>query len=66
MAGWLLPFVSLLAILIGVARVARGSGCFVCTWGAPCSLTCTRLRIKTLQGSVPDIKCETDVDIGFS
>ena len=31
-AGWLLPFVFSLAIPIGVARVAGGSGCFVCTW----------------------------------
>ena len=67
MAGWLLPFVFLLAIPIGVARVAGGSGCFVCTWGshAHC-LGLVFLRIEALQGSLPDIKCETDVVIVFS
>ena len=33
-AGWLLHFVFSLAIPIGVARVARGSSCFVYTWGS--------------------------------
>ena len=66
MAGWLLPFVFSLAIPVGVAWVAKGSGCFVCEWGAPFSLTCTHLRIETLQGSLPDFKCEIDVNIGFS
>ena len=33
----------------------------------PCSLTCTRcLRIESLQGSLPDINCEADVNCVFS
>ena len=36
-------------------------GCFVCTRG-----TCTLfLRIEALQGSLPDNKCETDVNIAI-
>ena len=31
--------------------------------GVPCSLTCTHLyALIALQGSLPDIKCETDVN----
>ena len=35
--------------------------------GVPCSLTCNRffIRIEALQGSLPDIECETDVNIVF-
>ena len=63
-AGWLLPFVFSLPIPIGVGRVAGGSGCFCLHIGAAYSLTCTRiLRFQTLQGSLPDVECETDVYI---
>ena len=35
--------------------------------GVPCSLTCTRFyALIALQGSLPDIKCETEVNIVFS
>ena len=34
--------------------------------GVPCSSTCTRFyALIALQGSLPDIKCETDVNIVF-
>ena len=58
--------VFLLAILIGVVRVAGGSGCFVCTWGSHAHrLARAFLLIEALQGSLPDIKCETGVNIVF-
>ena len=51
MVGWLLPFVFSLAILIGIGVLI---------------LAVVFLRIEALQGSLPDIKCETDVNIFFS
>ena len=50
-------FVFSLAIRIGVARVAGDRGCFLCIWGSRAH--------EGLQGSLPDIKCETGVDIVF-
>ena len=56
-AGWLLPFAFSFAIPVGVVRVAGGGGCFVCARGLSAS------ALKSLQGSLPDIKCETDMNI---
>ena len=67
LCGWMAAAFCFLACYPGWGGVgAKGSGCFVCEWGAPFSLTCTHLRIETLQGSLPDFKCEIDVNIGFS
>ena len=63
--GCCLLFFSL-AIPIGVARVAEGSSWFVCKWGSHAHLTSTLfLALIALQGSLPDIKCEIDVNIVF-
>ena len=55
------PLFFSLAIPIGVAQVAGGSGCFCLHMGVPCSLTSTRFffffyALIALQGSLPDIK----------
>ena len=60
------PLFFSLAIPIGVALVAGGSGCFVCTWGSHAhSLAFVFYALIALQGSLPDINCETDVNIVF-
>ena len=57
-----------LAIPIVVAWVAGGSGCFVCTWGSHAHWLRLVLffdALIALQGLLPDIKCETDVNINL-
>ena len=44
----------------------KGKWLFCLRMGGPFSLTCTDLRIETLHWSLPDFKCEIDVNIGFS
>ena len=65
MAGWLLPFVFLLAIPIGVAW---GQGVVV-VLPAHGGLMLTDLHspseLKSLQGLLSDIRCETDIKIVF-
>ena len=60
-AGWLLPFVFSFAIPVGVARVVGVVAALLAHWSP--LLFCTRYTLKSLQGSMPDIKCETDINI---
>ena len=65
-AGWPLPFVSLTCYPDWGGMGGRGWWLFCLHMGVPCSLTCTHLyALIALQGSLPDIKCESDVNINL-
>ena len=70
MAGWLLPFVFLACYPLSPLGWRGWQGVVAvlsARQGVPCSLTSIRFfyALIALQGSLPDIKCETDININL-